>query len=72
MYILTYFRPTFVHHFIIRDSVEENITNLFSNDNLSLGSWDDITLSQLIKVFERNASPNEETSTNAGIELLTE
>jgi len=48
------FRPTFVHNFIIRDSIEENITNLFS-DNL-FDQWDDVTLSQLIRVFERTES----------------
>ncbi|XP_022181789.1 E3 ubiquitin-protein ligase SHPRH-like isoform X2 [Myzus persicae] len=47
-------KPTFVHNFIIRDSIEENITNLFSGDMFD--RWDDITLSQLIKVFERNES----------------
>ncbi|CAI6373127.1 unnamed protein product [Macrosiphum euphorbiae] len=45
-------KPTFVHNFIIRDSIEENITNLFSGDMFD--RWDDITLSQLIRVFERN------------------
>jgi len=50
-----FFRPTFIHHFIIRDSVEENITKIFSKDQ-ELGNWDDITLSKLIRVFERNES----------------
>ncbi|XP_016659525.1 E3 ubiquitin-protein ligase SHPRH-like [Acyrthosiphon pisum] len=45
-------KPTFVHNFIIRDSIEENITNLFSGDMFN--RWDDILLSQLIRVFERN------------------
>lgn len=48
------FRPTFVHNFIIRDSIEENITNLFSENMFD--QWDDVTLSQLIRVFERNES----------------
>lgn len=47
------FRPTFVHHFTIRDSVEENITKIFSTDKYS-EAWDSITLSELIKVFERS------------------
>uniref|UniRef100_A0A2S2R190 E3 ubiquitin-protein ligase n=1 Tax=Sipha flava TaxID=143950 RepID=A0A2S2R190_9HEMI len=47
-------KPTFIHHFVIRDSIEENITNMFSSDELQ--RWDDITLSQLIRVFERNES----------------
>ncbi|XP_025199699.1 E3 ubiquitin-protein ligase SHPRH [Melanaphis sacchari] len=47
-------KPTFVHNFIIRDSIEENITNVFSG--AMLDRWDDITLSQLIRVFERNES----------------
>jgi len=47
-------KPTFVHHFIHRDSIEENITKIFSTNELD--RWDDITLSQLIKVFERNES----------------
>ncbi|XP_050542119.1 E3 ubiquitin-protein ligase SHPRH-like [Daktulosphaira vitifoliae] len=46
--------PTFIHHFIIRESVEENITNIFSNECQSMGSWDELTLSQLIRVFEKN------------------
>lgn len=45
------FRPTFVHNFIIRDSIEENISKLFASENL-LNRWDDIKLSQLLKVFE--------------------
>lgn len=45
------FRPTFVHHFISRDTIEENIVNLFAADQLH--DWEDITLSQLIKVFEQ-------------------
>lgn len=49
------FRPTFVHHFIIRDSIEENITNIFSGEQFD--KWDDITLSQMITVFERS-QPN--------------
>jgi len=51
---LLFFRPTFVHHFIIRNSIEENITNVFSD--AMFDRWDDITLSQLIKVFEKNES----------------
>ncbi|KAE9531943.1 hypothetical protein AGLY_010145 [Aphis glycines] len=47
-------KPTFVHHFIIRNSIEENITNVFSD--AMFDRWDDITLSQLIKVFEKNES----------------
>lgn len=60
------FRPTFIHHFIIRDSIEENITNMLSSD-LSLDCWDEITLAQMIKVFERNR-PEEETPLNQNIE----
>eukprot|EP00102_Acyrthosiphon_pisum_P027041 XP_016664251.1 PREDICTED: uncharacterized ATP-dependent helicase C144.05-like [Acyrthosiphon pisum] len=52
IYRLGQTKPTFVHNFIIRDSIEENITNLFSGDMFN--RWDDILLSQLIRVFERN------------------
>lgn len=48
------FRPTFVHHFIHRDSIEENITKIFSAEKLE--QWDQVTLAQLIRVFERNES----------------
>lgn len=43
-----------MHNFIIRDSIEENITNVFSG--AMFDRWDDITLSQLIRVFERKES----------------
>lgn len=49
------FRPTFVHHFIIQDSIEENITNLLSCEQFD--KWDDMTLSQMITVFKRS-QPN--------------
>lgn len=47
--------PTFVHHFIIRDSIEENITNLFSSQQFD--KWDDTTLSQMVTLFQRR-QPN--------------
>lgn len=52
---LCIFRPTFVHHFITQQSIEENIMKIFSS--LQLDNWDDITLSQLMGVFERT-DPN--------------
>lgn len=49
------FRPTFVHHFIIQNSIEENISKMFSTNQL-VDNWEDITLSQLIGVFEKHES----------------
>lgn len=44
-----------MHHFITKHSIEENIIKIFST--LQLDNWDDITLSQLMGVFERT-DPN--------------
>lgn len=46
------FRPTFVHHFISENTIEENIVNLFAADKLR--DWEDITLFELIQVFGTN------------------
>ncbi|VVC30495.1 Hypothetical protein CINCED_3A019573 [Cinara cedri] len=48
-------RTTYVHHFIIRDSIEENIANVFSSGN-KVDHWSNITLAQMLQVFERSSS----------------
>ncbi|XP_016658766.1 E3 ubiquitin-protein ligase SHPRH-like [Acyrthosiphon pisum] len=42
-------KPTYVHHFIIKDSIEEKISNTFTNDDPSLGI--DVTLGQLSELL---------------------
>ncbi|XP_022167343.1 E3 ubiquitin-protein ligase SHPRH-like [Myzus persicae] len=41
--------PTYVHHFIIKDSIEEKISKTFTNNDTSLGM--DLTLGQLAELL---------------------
>ncbi|XP_050424544.1 E3 ubiquitin-protein ligase SHPRH [Adelges cooleyi] len=47
-------KPTVIHHFIIHDSIEENIFNYFSKNSQCLESWNEVTVAKLIRVFEKS------------------